>query len=198
MRCWPGVAACIISCRRPPTRPCSGCWPSPACGSVKRSGSIARDIDWAARVLTIRESKFGKSRTVPVLESTLTALDRYAHTRDRLCPQPSASTFFVSMTGTRLIYQIIEQTFRRLCDSAGIGAGADRPPRIHDLRHTFAVRTLLGWYRAGDDIEARLPILSTYLGHRDPRSTYWYLSAAPELLALAATRLEDSGEVTSR
>ena len=102
------------------------------------------------------------------------------------------------MTGTRLIYQIIEQTFRRLCDSAGIGAGADRPPRIHDLRHTFAVRTLLGWYRAGDDIEARLPILSTYLGHRDPRSTYWYLSAAPELLALAATRLEDSGEVTSR
>ena len=157
-----------------------------------------RDIDWAARVLTIRESKFGKSRTVPVLESTLTALDRYAHTRDRLCPQPSASTFFVSMTGTRLIYQIIEQTFRRLCDSAGIGAGADQPPRIHNLRHPFSLHPLPGWYRAGDDIEARLPILSTYLGHRDPRSTYWYLSAAPELLALAATRLEDSGEVTSR
>ena len=157
-----------------------------------------RDIDWATGVLTIRESKFQKSRAVPVLESTMGVLDRYAHTRDHLCPRPCASMYFVSMTGTPLIYQIIEHTFRRLCDSAGIGAAADRPPRIHDLRHTFAVRTLLGWYRAGEDVEARLPILSTYLGHRDPRSTYWYLSAAPELLALAATRLQDSGQVTSR
>lgn len=157
-----------------------------------------RDIDWTTGVLTIHESKFDKSRTVPVLDSTLTALDSYARTRDRLCPQPSDSTFFVSMTGTRLIYQIIERTFRRLCDSAGIGADAERPPRIHELRHSFAVRTLLGWYRAGEDVEARLPILSTYLGHRDPRSTYWYLSAAPELLALAATRLESFREVNSR
>jgi integrase/recombinase XerD len=91
-----------------------------------------RDIDWITAVLTIHESKFGKSRMVPVLESTLAALDRYARTRDRLCPQPTASTFFVSMTGTRLIYQIIEHTFRRLCDSAGIGADAQRRPRIHD------------------------------------------------------------------
>jgi len=88
--------------------------------------------------------------------------------------------------------------FRRLRDRAAVGAGADRPPRIHDLRHTFAVRTLLQWYRAGDDVEARLPILSTYLGHRDPRSTYWYLSAAPELLALAARQLERSQELASR
>jgi integrase len=83
-----------------------------------------------------------------------------------------------------------------LCDRAGVGAGAEHPPRIHDLRHTFAVRTLLGWYRAGEDVEARLPTLSTYLGHCDPRSTYWYLSAAPDLLALAAGRLELTREVS--
>jgi integrase len=88
--------------------------------------------------------------------------------------------------------------FRRLRGRAGIGAGADRPPRIHDLRHTFAVRTLLGWYQAGEDVEARLPVLSTYLGHRDPRSTYWYLSAAPELLALAARQLERSQQAARR
>jgi len=156
------------------------------------------DIDWAAAVLTIRESKFGKTRMVPVLDSTISRLKRYARTRDRLCPQAGTVSFFVSTAGTRLIYACVGQVFRRLRDRAGIGAGADHPPRIHDLRHTFAVRALLGWYRAGDDVEARLPILSTYLGHRDPRSTYWYLSAAPELLALAAGRLERAQEAASR
>lgn len=152
------------------------------------------DIDWAEGVLTIRESKFGKTRIVPVLDSTLTALKQYARTRDRLCPHTATASFFVSMTGTRLIYRIVQQNFRRLCDRAGVGARAQHPPRIHDLRHTFAVRTLLGWYRAEQDVEAQLATLSTYLGHRDPRSTYWYLSAAPELLALAAERLELSRE----
>ena len=156
------------------------------------------DIDWADAVLTIRESKFGKTRLVPVHASTLTALDNYARTRDRICPPTTAPSFFVSMAGTRLIYQLVQQNFRRLCDDAGIGGEAERPPRIHDLRHTFAVRTLLGWYRAGEDVEARLQTLSTYLGHRDPRSTYWYMSAQPELLALAAGRLELSREVMSR
>jgi integrase len=89
-----------------------------------------------------------------------------------------------------VIYRSIQETFRRLCDTTGIGTGAPNPPRIHDLRHSFAINTLIGWYHNGDDIDARLPALSTYLGHRDPRSTYWYLSAAPELLALAAKRLE--------
>ncbi|MEV0291899.1 tyrosine-type recombinase/integrase [Kribbella sp. NPDC050820] len=156
------------------------------------------DIDWAVGVLTIRESKFGKTRMVPVLDSTLTALERYARSRDRLCPRTASASFFVSMTGTRLIYRIVQQNFRQLCDRAGIGAGAEHPPRIHDLRHTFAVRTLLEWYRAGEDIEAQLATLSTYLGHRDPRSTYWYLSATPELLALAAERLELSQQVLRR
>ena len=156
------------------------------------------DIDWASAVLTIRESKFGKTRMVPVLDSTLGTLERYARIRGRLCPQAATASFFVSTAGTRLIYACVGQVFRRLRDRAGIGAGADRPPRIHDLRHTFAVRTLLRWYQAGSDVEARLPILSTYLGHRDPRSTYWYLSAAPELLALAARQLERSQEAASR
>lgn len=156
------------------------------------------DIDWTGAVLTIRESKFGKTRMVPVLDSTLGRLERYARIRGRLCPQATTASFFVSTAGTRLIYACAGQVFRRLRGRAGIGAGADHPPRIHDLRHTFAVRTLLRWYQAGDDVEARLPILSTYLGHRDPRSTYWYLSAAPELLALAARQLERSHEAASR
>ena len=156
------------------------------------------DIDWTGAVLTIRESKFGKTRMVPVHDSTLGTLERYAQIRGRLCPPTASASFFVSTTGTRLIYACVGQVFRRLRDGAGIGTGADRPPRIHDLRHTFAVRTLLRWYQAGEDVEARLPILSTYLGHRDPRSTYWYLSAAPELLALAARQLERSQEPASR
>jgi integrase len=156
------------------------------------------DIDWTDAVLTIRESKFGKTRMVPVLDSTLDMLERYSRTRSRLCPQAATASFFVSTAGTRLIYACVGQVFRRLRDRAAVGADADRAPRIHDLRHTFAVRTLLGWYQAGEDVEARLPALSTYLGHRDPRSTYWYLSAAPELLTLAARQLERSPEPASR
>ncbi|MGH2386336.1 MAG: tyrosine-type recombinase/integrase, partial [Candidatus Limnocylindria bacterium] len=156
------------------------------------------DIDWTEGVVSIRESKFGKSRKVPVLASTLAALDRYARVRDRLCPSPATRSFFVSVRGTRMIYAVVQQVFRRLCDAATVGAGSAVRPRIHDVRHSFAVHTLLEWYRAGEDVEALLPTLSTYLGHRDPRSTYWYLSAAPELLALAAGRLELSKGVIAR
>lgn len=156
------------------------------------------DIDWAQGVVTVRESKFGKSRQVPVLACTLAALRRYSQARDQLCSTPATASFFVSARSTRLIYPVVQQVFRRLCDASGVGAGSTIRPRIHGLRHTFAVRTLLGWYRAGEDVEARLPTLSTYLGHRDPRSTYWYLSAAPELLALAAERLELSAGVITR
>ncbi|WP_157129542.1 tyrosine-type recombinase/integrase, partial [Nocardia amamiensis] len=105
-------------------------------------------------------------------------------------PHPTTASFFVSTRGARMVYPVVHAVFRNLCCTTGIGADAPRPPRIHDLRHSFAVNTLLRWYRAGENIEAKLPTLSTYLGHRDPRSTYWYLSAAPELLALAAQRLE--------
>ena len=146
------------------------------------------DVDWDDGVLLIRESKFGKSRLVPLHSSTLRALAEYAELREELQPRPNAPSFFVSLTRNRLIYAVVSPTFRRLVDTAGVGADAPSPPRLHDLRHTFAVRTLLGWYRSDDNVQAKIPALSTYLGHREPASTYWYLSAAPELLALAAAR----------
>ncbi len=146
------------------------------------------DVDWVQGVLLIRESKFGKSRLVPLHPSSVRALDAYAQLRDELQPRRKDASFFVSGKRKRLLYAVVRQTFRRLIDAAGIGAGAPSPPRLHDLRHTFAVRTLLGWYRAGEDVQAKVPSLSTYLGHREPASTYWYLSAAPELLSLAAGR----------
>ncbi len=146
------------------------------------------DVDWAHGVLLIRESKFGKSRLVPLHPSSMQALEGYARLRDHLHPQPAEPAFLVSLKRKRLLYAVVQQTFRQLINSAGIGATAPSPPRLHDFRHTFAVRTLLGWYRAGEDVQSKLPSLSTYLGHREPSSTYWYLSAAPELLALAAAR----------
>ena len=118
--------------------------------------------------------------------------------RDQLCLRPRTPAFFVSTTGARLAATTVSQTFRVLLRETGIGprSPASRP-RIHDARHTFAVATLLGWYRDGADVQARLPLLSTYLGHTDPRHTYWYLSAAPELLALAADRMERYPGATS-
>ena len=146
------------------------------------------DIDWNEGVLLIRESKFGKTRLVPLTPSATDALAAYADLRDDLQPRVNGPSLFVSLTRNRLCYQVVQSAFRELVDTAGIGAGAPSPPRLHDLRHTFAVRTLLAWYRDGDDVQARIPSLSTYLGHREPSSTYWYLSAAPELLTLAASR----------
>ena len=155
------------------------------------------DVDWSEGVLLVRDSKFNKSRYVPLHDSTLQALERYARRRDELCPTPREESFFVSLRGTRLMRCTVDTAFRMICETAGIGAQAPLPPRIHDLRHTFAVKTLLGWYRDGDDVPARLPSLSTYLGHRKPAYTYHYLSAAPELLAYAAGMLDGAREVAS-
>ena len=146
------------------------------------------DIDWAQGVLLIRESKFGKSRLVPQHPASMQALEGYARLRDQLQPQPAEPAFFVSLKRKRLLYAVVQETFRQLIDNAGIGAGAPSPPRLHDFRHTFAARALLGWYRAEEDVQSKIPSLPAYLGHREPASTYWYLSAAPELLALAAAR----------
>lgn len=152
------------------------------------------DVDLDSGVLTIRDSKFAKSRAVPVHATTVAALRRYATQRDELRPTQTCAAFFVSTRGTRLDPANTSHTFARLLDAAGITAqpGARRP-RIHDLRHLFAVTTLLGWYdpELDGDPAAMLPALSTYLGHVDPKSTYWYLQATPQLLALAAQRLED-------
>jgi integrase/recombinase XerD len=148
------------------------------------------DLDTSEGILTIRESKFGKSRLVPLKDSTVEALERYEHTRQRLLPDPSTTSLFVSLRGTRVIYECVWPTHRKLCEQAGVGAGSPVTPRIHDHRHTFAVKTMLHWYSQGVDVPARISLLSTYLGHREPRYTYHYLSAAPELLAHAARLLD--------
>lgn len=155
------------------------------------------DIDWDDGVITVLASKFGKSRELPLTASTLQALARYAEHRDHAQPRPSASTFFVSTAGTAIRYPHFGAQFRRLVDATGVGATSPARPRIHDLRHSFAVHTLIAWYQAGHDVNAMLPRLSIYLGHRDPVSTYWYLSAAPDLLALAAARLQAIQEARS-
>ncbi len=153
------------------------------------------DVDWSEGLLLVRRAKFGKSRQVPVHRSTLDALHAYARCRDRLLSRPVDASFFVSLRGSRLIYEVVLRTFRRLCQASGVGAGSAIRPRIHDFRHSFAVSCLLDWYRAGADVQARMVYLSTYLGHRDPRFTYWYLSAAPELLAQATRRLDAANRV---
>jgi integrase len=155
------------------------------------------DVDWAEAAITVHASKFGKSRELPLAASTMEALDSYAEQRNRAQPRPRSSTFFVSTTGTAVIYPLFGAAFRQLVQTTGVGAGSLTRPRIHDLRHSFAVHTLISWYQAGDDVSAKLPRLSTYLGHRGPVSTYWYLSAVPELLALAAGRLETGQETRS-
>ncbi len=149
------------------------------------------DVDGDEGLLVIRDSKFGKSREVPLHPSTADALGGYARLRDELCPRPATASFLVSPAGTRLVYNTVQRTFARLARDAGLTARSERcRPRLHDARHSFASAVLLGWYRAGASVEAQMPLLSTYLGHGQPSGTYWYLSAVPELLALAAERRE--------
>ncbi|MCP5070850.1 MAG: tyrosine-type recombinase/integrase [bacterium] len=148
------------------------------------------DLDLREGLLVIRDGKFGKSREVALHPTTQAAMRAYARERDRVYLQPKSASFFVSLAGTRLIRQCVHATFLRLVHQAGLSNRRPRRPRIHDLRHSFAVQTLLRWYREGLDVQAKLPLLSTYLGHVNPSSTYWYLTAAPELVGLAAQRLE--------
>lgn len=150
------------------------------------------DVDARAGLLLVRSTKFGKDRQLPLHASTTQALTRYLTCRDRLFPQPETTAVFISTAGTRLRYCNVSWAFLKLIDHAKLKPRSSScRPRIHDLRHSFAVHTVLEGYRSGADVQARLPLLSTYLGHVHPANTYWYLSAAPELLALAGQRLED-------
>lgn len=150
------------------------------------------DLDLAAGIITVRQSKFGKTRLLPLHASTVAALQDYQRLRDQLCPHPAAPAVLISPAGTRLLYCNVHATWKLLAASAGLQPrSAACRPRIHDLRHSFAVASMLDAYAAGQDGQARLALLATYLGHTDPRHTYWYLSAAPELLALAGRRLDD-------
>ncbi len=160
-----------------------------------RGGEVVRlddeDFDPVDGVLHVHHAKRGKSRLLPLHPSTVTALEGYRRHRDRILPSPVSPALLVSSVGTRLNYINVGQTFFTLVRRAGLTArSASSRARPHDLRHAFAVRTLLEWYRDGGDVAARLPLLSTFLGHSDPKNTYWYLQAAPELLAEAAQRLD--------
>lgn len=151
------------------------------------------DIDWTEESLRVMNSKFGKSRLLVLHASTMSALRDYSTQRDRLCPAPEAPNFLISTTGRQLIPCSVTTRFHKLVRWAGLPARTGRcRPRIHDLRHTFAVKTLGDWHARGVDVEARLPLLSTYMGHANPKDTYWYLSANPDLLATAAARLSAS------
>jgi integrase/recombinase XerD len=148
------------------------------------------DVDLSGGVLTIREAKFKSCRLVPLHSTVTEALHSYITKRDRLCPRPrSRSAFFLSSVGTALAYCGVYRTFVGLTSAIGLRTSTVQP-RIHDLRHSFAVDTLIGWQQAGVDVGAGMAVLSGYLGHANPAGTYWYLSAAPELMELAAARLD--------
>jgi integrase/recombinase XerD len=149
------------------------------------------DVDYDHAVLTIRNTKFGKSRELAVQQTTIQALREYLDRRDRPVAAEPTPAVFTSAAGTRLAYCNVHLAFKRIVVHAGLRPrSATCRPRPHDLRHSFAVNTLLDAYRTETEIPVRLALLSTYLGHVHPGSTYWYLHAAPELLALAADRLQ--------
>jgi integrase len=152
------------------------------------------DADLETGILSIRQTKFGKSRFVPVSESTRAALVRYANTRDQIWPHRRTEAFFISGRGTRLQGGTARRTFARISSAIGLrppsqGGRTGRGPRLQDFRHSFATRRLIDWYRAGLDVGQELPKLATYLGHVDVNHTYWYIEAVPELLQLATERL---------
>ena len=151
----------------------------------------SEDVDLQEGMLTIRGTKFGKSRLVPIHQSTGEVLAHYRAHRESFLAGRAASTFFISSRGNHLDIGDIHRTFYQLSRRIGLrGATAGHGPRLHDFRHRFAVQTLLQWYRSGADIERRMPVLSAYLGHVHVADTYWYLSACPELMGLAVARLE--------
>jgi integrase len=161
-------------------------------------GLDRHDVDLRHGTVHVRAGKQKKQREVPLHKSTIRALREYARLRDARFPTPSTPAFFISARGRRMARGELNQTFTKLIGEVGLeGRGARARPRPHDLRHAFAVRTLLDWCEAGEDIDRRMPLLSAYLGHVDPASTFWYLEAVPELLELISRRLEQLPEVLS-
>jgi integrase/recombinase XerD len=153
------------------------------------------DLDDGALHVRARQSK---QREVPLHPTAATALREYARQRDRHCPQPQSPAFFLNLRGERLSNSEFNHYFPKLIAQVGLeGAGERARPRPHDLRHSLAVWTLLDWIEADEDVDRRMPELSAFLGHRRPESTYWYLQAVPELMALISERLERVAEVLS-
>jgi integrase/recombinase XerD len=160
-------------------------------------GLDRHDVDLTDGALQVRAGK-AKQREVPLHPTATTALREYARCRDRYWPQPPSPAFFLNLRGERLSQSEFNHRFTQLIRQVGLeGAGERTRPRPHDLRHTMAVRTLLDWIQAGEDVDRRMPELSTFLGHIQPESTFWYLQAVPELMALIAARLERLPKVLS-
>ncbi|HEX2665289.1 MAG TPA: tyrosine-type recombinase/integrase [Candidatus Acidoferrum sp.] len=156
----------------------------------------SRDVDWTEELLIIRSSKFGKSRFVPLHSTVKEVLAAYAARRNQVFSDRPEAAFFPSKTGACLDAGQVRRVFYRLSRQIGIrGTSASRGPRLHDFRHRYAVETLLQWYRTGEDVRRRLPVLSTYLGHGHVTDTYWYLSTTPELMGAAGQCLEKRWEV---
>lgn len=156
------------------------------------------DVDLRRGVVLVRTGKQHKQRELPLHDSTIKALARYARLRDARCPQPVTPAFFLSARGARVGRHELNQAFTTLIRQVGLdGQGARARPRPYDLRHAYAVRTLLGWLQAGEDVDRKMPLLSTFLGHTDPASTFWYLQGVPELLELISGRLEQLPEALS-
>ena len=156
-----------------------------------------QDVDLKRGVLTIHDTKFGKSRLVPVHLSARQALLEYTRQRDAHIDPPRSEYFLVAERGGRLLPQYVYRVFWCLSRQIGLRGPSDHVgPRLHDFRHRFAVATLLDWYRSGQSVDNLMPILSTYLGHSCVRDTYWYLSACPELMEHAARRLETHREAS--
>ncbi len=152
--------------------------------------SLRREnVDLVAGVITIQEqhAKLGRSRLVPLHPSATDALRSYAEKRDRLCSRPRAAAFFPTSLGTPLDHSGVRKVFVQITTALGLRTATVRP-RMHDLRHSYAVHTLIRWQRSGE-LAGHIGALSTYLGHVSPADTYWYLSATPELMELAADRL---------
>jgi integrase len=153
-------------------------------------GLDRQDFDARDGCLLVRGAKFGKTRELALHASTVAALGRYLRRADRPPSAPNTSPLLITIAGTRLSVGDAQRTFATLRRRAGIDArSASCRPRLHDLRHSFAVATVLDAHHQDEDIGRRLALLATYLGHTDPAATYWYLSAAPELMQLAAGRL---------
>lgn len=155
------------------------------------------DVDLKQGVLAIVGTKFGKSRLVPIHASTQKILARFARERDQAFKQ-RLPRFFVSGRGNRMDGGEVRRTFYKLSRQIGLrGPNDSHGPRLHDFRHRFALETLVRWHRSGQNVEPRLPVLSTYLGHVHVSDTYWYLTACPELMGSAVKRLEEFWEVPS-